>query len=430
MAYHLAGQRSGLMILSLLVFLSGLATSVVAQPVDSSEAWPWWRGPERNGWAAPSAKPPAKFGKSSDGGLVWKTPVVGRGHSSPIVVGDRVFLATADEKAQKQLIVCLDTSSGNLQWQTEVNSGGFPAQNHPKNTEASSTLACDGEQLLGTFFHHKQVELVAISMDGSVLWRKKVCDFNPKKYEYGYAPSPTIYKSLVIVAAEYDGPSYLVAYDRKSGHEIWRTNRKPTISFSTPIVAAVAGRDQLLISGAGSVSSYNPASGKLLWQTPGTTAATCGTMVWQDDIVVASGGYPRKETIALRADGSKEVLWRNDAKCYEQSMVVVDGFVYGLTDRGVLYCWRLESGQEMWRQRLGGSVSASPVYAGGNIYWANESGTMFVFKPSSSGYEAVAENRIGDSAFASPAVVGNRIYLRVGERATGRMQEYVYCFER
>ncbi|GAB5402544.1 MAG: PQQ-binding-like beta-propeller repeat protein [Aureliella sp.] len=430
MAIHLAGLRSKLTTCAMLTYMLVLATTATAQNVGSNEAWPWWRGPERNGWAAPSANPPVKFGKSSDGGMVWKAPIAGRGHSSPIVVGNQVFMATADEKSQTQFIVCLDSSIGKQLWQTEISSGGFPAQNHPKNTEASSTLACDGESLLATFFHHKQVELVSLSLDGSVTWRKKVCDFNPKKYEYGYAPSPTIYKSLVIVSAEYDGPSYLVAYDRRRGREVWRTPRKATISFSTPIVANVAGRDQLLISGANTVSSYNPANGNLLWQTPGTTSATCGTMVWQDDIVVASGGYPKKETIAIRADGSRQALWRNDAKCYEQSMIVVDGFVYGLTDRGVLYCWQLKTGKEMWRQRLGGSVSASPVYAGGHIYWANETGTMFVFKPSPSRYEAVAENRIGDSAFASPAVVGNRIFLRVGERAAGGLQEYVYCFER
>jgi len=389
-------------------------------------SWPWWRGPSRNGHAA-NTNPPQRFGGSRDESLVWKSPVPGRGHSSPVVDAGQVFLATADESTQTHSVVCFALNSGKKLWQTQVNRGGFPSRNHPKNTEASPTIACDGTHVFIALFHHRQVELIAISYSGEIAWRKKVTDFNPKKYEYGYAPSPTIYKSLVIVSAEYDGPSFLVAYDRESGQERWRTPRAANITFSTPIVATVGGRDLLMLSGGGQVAAYDPATGKGVWSTPGTTSATCGTMVWDKGVVVASGGYPKSETIALDAR-SGEVLWRNDKKCYEQSMIIVDRYVYGLTDRGVLYCWLLSNGREMWRQRLSGPVSASPVYAGGNIYWGNERGSIFVFKPSSQKYVEVAENRVGDSLFASPAVVGNRLLLRCGEREGGRMQEYLYCF--
>lgn len=399
------------------------------QPATETDEWPWWRGPARNGWAPADANPPTQFGKTSDTSLAWKTPIPGRGHSSPVVSKGRIFLATADEHSQTHLIVCLDFQSGQQLWQKAVSTGGFPRENHAKNTEASPTIASDGERIFISLFHHLKVELFAFSHDGELAWKKTVCDFNPKKYKYGYAASPTIYQSLVIVAAEYDGPSYLVAYDRVTGREAWRTPRKNAITFSTPVVANVAGRDQLLISGGSTVSSYDPSTGRPLWQTPGTTSATCGTMVWQGSIAVASGGYPKRETIAIAADGSRRVLWKNDLKCYEQSMIVVNGYVYGLTDRGILYCWELNSGREMWRQRLSGPVSASPVFAGGHVYWSTERGSMYVFKPSPKRYQPVAENRVGDSAFASPAVVGNCILLRVGERESGRLQEYLYCFE-
>ena len=151
--------------------------------------------------------------------------------------------------------------------------------------------------------------------------------------------------------------------------------RMPTISYSSPIVAHVAGRDQLLISGGKVVASYDPENGKPLWTADATTSATCGTMVWDGGLVFASGGYPDAETAAIAADGSGRVVWRNREKCYEQSMLAVDGYVYAVNDRGIAYCWKADDGTQMWQQRLGGggAVSSSPILAGGNIYCAQRS---------------------------------------------------------
>ena len=182
----------------------------------------------------------------------------------------------------------------------------------------------------------------------------------------GYAPSPLIYRGTVIISGEYDGKSFIAAFGREDGKEAWRIGRPQNITFSSPVVGRVAGKDQLLLSGGDKVSSYDPQSGKLHWETAGTAAATCGTLVWDGDIVFASGGYPKSETLAVKADGSGEVLWRNNQNCYEQSMITVDGHLYALTGKGVLYCWRGIDGQEMWNARLQGLVSASPVLAGGH----------------------------------------------------------------
>lgn len=184
----------------------------------------------------------------------------------------------------------------------------------------------------------------------------------------------------------------------------------------------------MLISGQEQVASYDPATGKQLWSTAGTTHATCGTMVWSGDMVFASGGYPKAETIAVKADGSREVLWKNNQKCYEQSMIAVDGYVYGLTDNGILFCWEGKTGKEMWKQRLRGPVSASPVLAGGNLYQANELGTLYVWKPNPEKFEMVAENQIGNDSFPSPAVAGGQIFLRVADSSGGKRQEFLYCF--
>jgi len=389
--------------------------------------WPWWRGPTRNGLSV-SSKVPTELGPNQN--VKWKVPVPGRGHGSPIVVGERVFLPTADEAQQRHLVLAYDRATGKELWQVEVNRGGFPANNHPKNTEASPTIACDGERLLASFFHHQKIEVVALGLEeGKILWRQVAGPFNPQRFEYGYAPSPLLYQDLVIVAGEYDGSSFLTALNRASGKPVWKQRRPENLSFSSPVVANVAGREQLLLSGAEHVASYDPSTGKPLWNVMGTTTATCGTMVWWDDIVFASGGYPKAETLAVKADGSRRVLWKNNQKCYEQSLIVVDGYVYALTDQGILFCWRGIDGKEMWKQRLTGPVSASAVLAGGHIYWANELGTLYVFKPNPEKLETVAENQIGTESFASPAICGGQIFLRVAEQTSGRRQEFLYCFE-
>lgn len=415
------------------VMLGGRGETVSAQELgiadfpklNAETDWPWWRGPARNGIATtPSA--PTTF---SDGeNMTWKTRVPGRGHSSPIVVGNRVFLTTAFQEGERHLVLAFDRDTGREVWQVEVNQGAFPEKNHAKNTEATPTVASDGERLFVTFYHHDQVELITLDFNGQVVWRKKVADFHPKMYQYGYAPSPVIYGKSVIVASEYEGGGFITALDRVSGKKLWQSKRLPSTSFSTPAIGHVAGQDQLLMSGQQFVTSYNPANGKPNWVVPGTTHATCGTMVWEGDIVFASGGFPKPETIAIRADRSKKVLWTNNQKCYEQSMIAHDGHLYALNDSGVMFCWHGESGEEKWKRRLSGPVSASPVLAGGNIYWANEAGAMYVFRPTPEKFDLVSENKVGSSAFASPAICGGQIFLRVGEGDGADYQEWLYCF--
>jgi hypothetical protein len=387
--------------------------------------WPWWRGPLRNG-VADQVAVPVTFSETDQ--VIWKTPVPGRGHSSPTVVGNRVFLTTATTAEQIHEVLAVDRTTGKPLWRKEVNRGGFPAKNHPKNTEATATLACDGERLFAAFYHHDKVVAVTLNFAGEVVWEKEVCRFRPKTYEYGYAPSPVLYQNTVLIAAEYDGESSITALDRQSGDRVWQAPRPTMITFSTPMIAHVAGKDQLLISGAQKVSAYDPATGKPLWSVDGTTLATCGTMVWDGEIVFASGGYPKAETLAIKADGSGEVLWRNNQKCYEQSMLAHDGYLYALTDNGVMFCWRGTDGKEMWKERLKGPVSASPVLANGNLYWANELGTLYVVRANPERFEKVAENQIGSDSFPSPAICGGQIFLRVGKGTGKERQEWLYCF--
>ena len=391
--------------------------------LNAQSDWPWWRGPSRSGHAHESSKPPTSWSETKN--VVWKAPLPGRGHSSPIIVGDRILLTTADDSKQQQSVLALDRKTGKQLWRKDISQGGF-SKLHAKNTHATPSIASDGERLFVVFCHHDSVQLTVLTLAGKEVWQKTVSPFRPRRYEYGYAPSPLIYRDTVIISTEYDGNASLAAFDRASGKEVWRTPRPGNISYSSPVVSHLAGRDQLLLSGADQVCSYDPNSGKLLWSTPGTTAATCGTMVWDGDIVFASGGYPKSETLAIKADGSGEVLWRNGKKCYEQSMLATGGHLYALTDDGIAYCWRGSDGEELWNKRLRGPVSASPVLAGGNIYWADEMGTVYVFKANPEKFELVSRNQLLEDSFASPAVSGNQLFLRVAKRG-GQREEFLYC---
>jgi hypothetical protein len=149
--------------------------------------------------------------------------------------------------------------------------------------------------------------------------------------------------------------------------------------------------------------------------------------VWDGDLVFASGGYPKAETVAVKADGSGRVAWRNGTKCYEQSMLAWEGHVYAVSDAGVAFCWSAADGTERWSARVSGKPSASPVLAAGNIYVSDERGLTTVFRADPKEFKEVAKNRLGDQAYATPSFCGNRIYARVAKGSGPRRQEYLYC---
>ena len=401
-----------------------LAAGLLSASVVSAGDWTQWRGPGRNNIAESGQNVPTEWSAGSN--VVWQVDVPGRGHSSPIVVGDLIVLTSADERRQQQGVFGFDRKTGKKRWATLISQGGFP-KTHTKNTHASATACSNGTHIFAVFNHHNKVEAVALDMKGNEVWRQDVGPFAPRQYEYGYAASPTLYQGLLIVAGDTDTGAWLRALDVRSGRVVWQQNRPRKLNWASPIVAHVAGRDQLVMSGGEKISSYDPKTGRPLWAQSCLAAATCGTIVWDEDTVYASGGYPKAETAAVKADGSGTVLWRNRVKCYEQSMLYHDGHLYALDDRGIAYCWHAKSGEEKWRQRLGGPVSASPVLVGDTIYASNERGTTFVFKASPQRFQAIASNQLGDSSFATPTVVDNRILLRVGAGSGGGRKETLYA---
>jgi outer membrane protein assembly factor BamB len=199
------------------------------------------------------------------------------------------------------------------------------------------------------------------------------------------------------------------------------------ISFSSPVVGQVNGRDDLLLSGGDFVAGYDPHTGQGRWREKGVSIATCGTLVWEGDMVFASGGYPAKETVAVRVNGNQtQAVWRNGEKCYEQSMLVHDGSLYAINDNGVAFCWDARTGRVRWQQRLGGPVSASLTLAGGNLYYSDERGTTYVFQANPERFVEVARNRLGNESFATPVIIDNQIFLRHADNSAGR-KETLYC---
>lgn len=396
-------------------------TAVSYQP--PADDWPGWRGPLRNG-VATSTTAPTRWSEAEN--IAWKSPVPGRGHASPVVVGDLVVLSTAEEKEERQLMIAFDRATGDAAWRTVLHEGKFPSQGelHQKGTNANGTVAFDGEHLFIAHLNGGEIVASAVTLAGEIAWQTTLGPFQSK---FGYAPSPVLHGGYALFAADHRDGGFLAAVDRTTGDIAWRKQRPAESSYSSPVVAKVAGRDQLLISGANTIRSYDPNNGDQLWSAAGCSEATCGTLVWNDGTVFASGGYPGKQTVAVRADGSGEVLWDNNLKVYEPSMLVVGDSLYATDDRGAAYCWDAATGEQQWRKRLGGSFSASPVLCDGKIYAVNASGTTFIFEATPDGYQEIAQNQLGEDTYASPAICGGRVYLRVGSGDGDARQEFLYC---
>lgn len=401
-----------------------LALTLASSSIVTAGDWTQWRGPTGNCVAESGQTVPTTWNTSQN--VIWKAEVLGRGHSSPIVVGDLIVLTSADERGQQQGVFAFDRTTGDSKWGTLVSRGGLP-KTHNKNTHASATACSDGKNIFAVFNHHNKVEAISLDMKGTIVWKQDVGGFAPKKYQYGYAASPTLYNGLLIVSGETDTGAWLKALDAETGRFAWQQTRPQRLNWGSPIVANVAGKDQLLLSGGERISSYDPKTGRPLWSVSALASATCGTVVWDDDTVYASGGYPKRETAAVKADGSGTIRWKNTAKCYEQSMLYHDDHLYAVDDQGIAFCWHAKSGREKWKSRLQGPVSASPVLVGDTIYASNERGTTFVFKASPDSFQSVARNQLGDSSFATPTVVDNRMYLRVAAGDGASRRETLYA---
>jgi outer membrane protein assembly factor BamB len=182
----------------------------------------------------------------------------------------------------------------------------------------------------------------------------------------------------------------------------------------------------MVLAGCNLIASFDPATGKKLWEANASTEECVVTAVTDGERVFASGGYPKNHIVAILADGSGKVAWQNNTRIYVPSMIAKPGHLYAVTDAGMAVCWKSDTGEELWKERLGGDFFASPVMVGGRIYASNLHGTTFVFEATPKTFKLLAQNQLADEAYASPAICGGRIYLRAARRGDNR-QEFLYC---
>ena len=392
----------------------------------SSTDWPWWRGPYRNGHAVSDQDPPLRWNEAKEGdkNILWKVPVPGRGHASPTIVGDHVYVPTADRERDIQSVLCFDRNNGEQVWEAIVHRGGLMEKNK-KSSQASPTIAWDGERLIVSFLNDGAVHTTALDRKGKELWQTRVGDY---VIHQGYAASPNVYQHLVIINADNKGGGSIVALERATGEIVWRHSRPKIPNYPSPVVLHVAGKDQMIMIGCERVVSLAPLTGEVNWEVENGSTQECVTSTVTDGIhVYSSGGWPDNHVSAIRADGSGKVTWKNDSRVYVPSMLMHDGHLFAVLDAGVAICWKADTGEEVWKRRLGGNFSSSPVLVGSRIYATNEVGKTFVFKASTKGFRMLARNQLGDSVFASPAICGDRIYIRVAKQDGDARQEYLYC---
>ncbi len=417
---------------AVVVFMGLLAPLVTSELVASEpEAgpitvapndWPWWRGPQRNGNAAAAAKPPLKWADTDH--IKWKSPIPGKGYGSPIVVGEHVFLPTAEPAVAAQYLLCFQRQSGKLLWQTQVHVGGVIQKANPKSSLASSTPACDGRRVFVNFLHDGAIFTTALGLDGKKLWQTKVTDYT---LHQGFGSSPALYEGLVIVSADNKGKGLIAGLERATGKVVWKQERPKLPNYASPIILEAAGRVQAFLIGCDLVTSLDPLTGTKIWEIPGATTECVTSTVTDGQLMFTSGGFPKKHMAAVRADGSGKVVWENKTQVYVPSMLLRSGHLYGVQDRGIAACWKADTGVELWRADLGGAVTASPVLVDDLIYATGEAGRTTIFKASPAGFELIAENQLGNEVLATPAICGGRIYMRVAHRNNGERQEMLYC---
>jgi outer membrane protein assembly factor BamB len=381
--------------------------------------WPWWHGTTQSN-TVPLERPLTHW-SPADSSNGWVVPISGRGRTALCLWGEQLFLPMVDAGRSGIDLLCLNPATGRLIWQTELHRGDLlPLP--PRSSPASPTPACDGQHVFMACPADGSLYVSAVDLAGRKAWQREV---GPYFSRWGYSSSPAIYKSLVIVAADnkgsrinqLGGASYLAALHRQSGEVVWRVHRPEADSFGTPIVAHIAGRDQLVMAGREMVASYDPMTGQQLWSCQWSGDRVSNSIAFDENCVYATTRYHQPELLCIRADGTGDVTrthvaWRTNKIAADlPSPVCHEGLLYVLSDEGTLSCLESGSGKPMWKRRLPGTVSSTPVIAGDHLYCCTDDGKVFVIPLGGRG-EVVAEIPLGEPMFVAPIVSRNRLYFR------------------
>jgi outer membrane protein assembly factor BamB len=428
-----------------LVVVTALTAPASTNAAASDANWPQWRGPESTG-VSMEKNLPVEW--SSTKNIKWKTPLPGRGHSSPIVWGNKVFLTTAIEgaivpgaKAPTHLsegevfkhpdsvgsdrkhtfkVFCFDKETGKLVWEQTAYEGTPYDDRHRKGSFASSTPATDGRNVYAFFGSEG---LYAYDMNGKLAWKASLGKLGT--VGMGTGTSPVLYENLVILQCdEEEGKaSFIVALDKRSGKEIWRTPRKVQASWSTPILVRTARRTELIASGNEAVIAYDPATGKELWHSKGVESNAIPTPVAGNETVFIVAGFPTKIAMAIRLGGAGQladssILWQYaKGTAYVPSPILYGDYLYLTTDRGILTCLEAKTGKVIYeggRVPIPATFTASPVAFDGKILLTSEDGDTFIIKAGPQ-HEVLRTNSLDEPVYASPALADGKIFIR-GEK--------------
>ena len=425
------------------IFLSTflLFTSVLVIANESHQNWPQWRGPTWNG-VAPEGNPPVTWSETEN--LVWKTPIPGSGWSTPVIWGDRMFIHTAiplDEqlpvpdvippgtpnirnhpavatswKAQRLAVICLDTTTGKSPWNKTVFEGMPHQGHHRKGGFASESPVTDGQYVYSYF---GSFGLFCHDYKGELIWKK---EFKPQAMEdsLGEGTSPALHGNKLIIVVDHELQSFVVAIDKHTGEEIWKTHRDEVSNWTTPRIYNHDGHDRIVINGA-SVCAYDLETGKFLWKCGGQSLSAVPMPAVGHGLAFAASGW-RKDTVhAIRLGqkgdltDSNHIVWSLDRGApYVPCPMLWGDELYLLEDSSFFSCVRAMDGHPYYlKHRLtkNPNFSASPVGASDRIYLLSESGNTLVVKRGKTP-TLLAVNELEGRFHASPAIVGNSIYIR------------------
>ncbi len=396
--------------------LTGLILLLISSSVALAGDWPGWRGPHGDGTSDETGLP---LRWSQTDNVAWKVAIPGKGHSSPIVWGDRIFVTTCREKEEQRLLLCLDRRNGQVIWERVVLTAKLEPK-HGLNSYASSTPATDGKHVWVTFLAYPNMQVACYDFDGKLVWMKTPGEFHSR---HGFCSPPILYKDLVIINGDQDAEAYIVALEKTTGAERWRADRpNRTRSYCPPLIIDAAGRKQLVLSGSKCVASYNPDTGKQIWIIDGPTEQFVASLVFTDGILFLTTGFPEYHLMGIRPDGQgnvtkTHVVWHERVgAAYVPSPIAHGSYFFIVSDRpnsenGKASCLEARTGKRLWMQRLGRHHSASPVSAGDYLYFLDDDGNTFVLKAGPK-FELVAKNPLGEECHASPAIADGQIFIR------------------
>lgn len=428
-------------VISLLSTVTLLNSTVGASVVAD---WPQWRGPAGQGVSSEKNLPTEW---SSTKNIKWKTPIAGRGHSSPIVWGKKIFLTTAlDGEAiagrkpgvthklsdgtdfvhpdavgadlkHTFKVICLDRDTGRILWERVAYEGEVHDSRHKKASFASSTPATDGKYVFAFFGTEG---LYAYDFNGKLIWKRDLGKLGTASV--GYGVSPILFGNVVIMQCDESGMnSFIAAFDKKTGKEVWRVPRKVDVTWSTPVLVQTAKRTELVAAAAEAIIAYDPATGKELWRHKGLESNAVNTPVVSNDLVVITSGYPTKIALALRAGGTGDVtgtsqlVWTyNKGTAYVPSPILYGEYLYLMTGNGSISCLDAKTGKveyEGARVPKSTMFMASPVAFEGKLLLTSEEGDTYVIKAGPK-HEVLRTNSIGEPVYASPAVADGKVFIR------------------